>query len=296
LRLTFSNIRSFRRAEMNHMNAVAASVSPLAVKPHLNGTATRVRFDSVVQRFRMIKERPDTLRSMFTRFSTRRPEIRDFMALKGISFDIRDGEAIGIIGRNGSGKSTILKIIAGVYRPTVGRVEVNGRVSALIELGAGFHHELTGRENITIGGLLHGLNRKQICAREAGIIEFAELGSFIDSPVKQYSTGMYMRLAFALAVEVDGDILLVDEVLSVGDEAFRRKCMARIAELRKCGKTMVLVSHDMSAIRDLCSRALLFHRGDLLADGPPESVIGQYMQVDGWGKSCVTADAPLAHR
>lgn len=176
---------------------------------------------------------------------------------------------------------------ASVYKPTSGVAHVNGRVAALIELGAGFHHELTGRENIVINGLLHGLSRRQIRSREKQIIEFADLGPFIDSPVKQYSTGMYMRLAFAVAMEVDADILLVDEVLAVGDQSFREKCVSRMIDLRRQGKTIILVSHDMIAVRSLCSRAILFHAGELQADGLPQSVVERYLQPEVGAKADV---------
>lgn len=240
---------------------------------------TRIQFDNVVQRFRVIRERPDTLREVFARVFRSRARYHAFEALKGISFSVRDGEVVGIVGRNGSGKSTTLKIIAGVYRPTSGTVSVNGRVAALIELGAGFHGDLTGRENIVINGLMLGLSRRQIRDREQSIIEFAELGEFIDSPVKQYSSGMFMRLGFAIASEVDPDILLIDEILSVGDAAFQQKCIARIQEFLRHGKTIVYVSHSAAMIRELCSRALLLHEGILVADGEADKVISRYEEL-----------------
>jgi lipopolysaccharide transport system ATP-binding protein len=238
----------------------------------------RIRFENVVQRFRVIRERPDTLREVFTRVFRYKSQFCDFEALKGISFTIRDGETVGIVGRNGSGKSTTLKIIAGVYRPSSGIAEVSGHV-ALIELGAGFQPDLTGRENIVLSGLLLGLSRREIKSREESIVEFAELGDFIDSPVKQYSTGMYMRLGFAIASEVDPDILLMDEILAVGDTAFQQKCMARIQDFRRMGKTIVYVSHSAVAVVELCSRALLLHEGVLVADGSPDDVIDRYNEL-----------------
>jgi ABC-type polysaccharide/polyol phosphate transport system ATPase subunit len=239
----------------------------------------RIRFENVVQRFRVIRERPDTLREVFTHLFRNRSSYHDFEALKGISFTVSDGKVTGVIGRNGSGKSTILKIIAGVYDPTSGMVRVLGKVAALIELGAGFHPELTGRENIVLNGLLLGLSRREIQAREEQIIDFAELGEFIDSPVKQYSSGMYMRLGFAIATEVDPDILLIDEILAVGDAAFQQKCTARIDEFHQRSKTIVFVSHDMNSVRQLCQRVLLLHDGVLLADGPPEQVVARYEEL-----------------
>ncbi len=239
----------------------------------------RIRFENVVQRFRVIRERPDTLREAFTHLFRNRSSYHDFEALKAISFNIQDGEVTGVIGRNGSGKSTILKIIAGVYQPTSGAVQVSGKVAALIELGAGFHPDLTGRENIVINGLLLGLSRREIQAREERIINFAELGEFIDSPIKQYSSGMYMRLGFAIATEVDPDILLIDEILAVGDAAFQQKCLGRVDEFRQRSKTIVFVSHDMTSIRRLCQRVLLLHDGVLLVDGPPEQVVVRYEEL-----------------
>lgn len=238
-----------------------------------------IRFENVVQRFRVIRERPDTLREAFTRVLRYRSQIFDFEALKGISFSISAGETVGIVGRNGSGKSTTLKIIAGVYQPTSGVANVSGHVAALIELGAGFHADLTGRENIVMNGLILGMSRREIQAREESIIEFAELGDFIDSPVKQYSTGMYMRLGFAIAVEVDPDILLIDEILAVGDAAFSQKCMARIEDFRERGKTIVYVSHAMATVKQLCTRALLIHEGVLLADGSPDEIYDKYNEL-----------------
>ncbi len=235
-----------------------------------------VRFENVVQRFRVVQERPDTLREAFAHLFRRHRKIYEFEALKGVSFQVAPGETVGIIGRNGSGKSTILKIIAGVYTPTSGLVKINGKVAALIELGAGFQPELTGRENIVLNGLLLGFSRREIGKREAKIVEFAELGDFIDTAVKQYSSGMYMRLAFAVAAEVDPDVLLIDEILAVGDAGFQRKCLERVERFRQARKTIVLVSHDMGTVRSLCHRLLLVHNGELIDDGPVERVAVRY--------------------
>jgi ABC-2 type transport system ATP-binding protein len=238
--------------------------------------SARICFQNVVQRFRLIQERPDTLREAFAHLFRNRVSYHDFEALKRVSFVIREGETVAIVGRNGSGKSTILKIIAGVYRPTSGGVKVSGKVSALIELGAGFHPDLTGRENIILNGLLLGLSRQEIRSREQQILDFAELGDFIDSPVKQYSSGMYARLGFAVATEVDPDILLIDEILAVGDAPFQEKCLARIDDFRQRGKTIVYVSHSLPSVRRLCERALLVHDGVLLADGNTDQVLAAY--------------------
>ena len=238
-----------------------------------------IQLTDVVQRFRLIRDRPDTLREAFTKMFRRRDDFQLFEALKGISLTIGKGEVVGIIGRNGSGKSTILKVIAGIYEPTSGRVETVGKIAALIELGTGFHHELTGRENIAINGMLLGYSRREMKALESQIIDFAELGDFIDSPVKQYSSGMYMRLAFAVATEVYPDILLVDEILAVGDAPFQEKCMQRMLNFTASGNTIVFVSHDMHAMRNFCSRIILIHSGKQVDDGPPDRVIAQYEEL-----------------
>jgi len=240
-----------------------------------------IEFEDVVQRFRRIKERPDTLREVFAKIRHYRSNYQVFEALKHVSFRVSQGQMVGIIGRNGSGKSTVLKLAAGVYRPTSGRVLVKGTIAPLIELGAGFHHELTGRENILLNGLLLGLTKKQVKQREERIVEFAELGDFIDSPVKQYSSGMYMRLAFSVAIEVDPDILIIDEILSVGDLGFREKCFDRILAFKAAGKTIFLVTHDARTVQQYCDRALLLHTGVLVADGAPDEVIQRYEQILG---------------
>jgi ABC-type polysaccharide/polyol phosphate transport system ATPase subunit len=236
----------------------------------------RILFEDVVQRFRLIQERPDTLREAFAHLFRKRTNYHDFEALKGISFVVREGETVAIIGRNGSGKSTILKIIAGVYRRSAGLVRVSGQVGALIELGAGFHPDLTGRENIVLNGLLLGLSKQEIQSREEQILDFAELGEFIDSPVKQYSSGMFMRLGFAVATEIDPDILLIDEILAVGDEAFQKKCATRLRDFQDRGKTIIIVSHSLAEVRLFSRRALMIDGGTLLADGPTDEVIARY--------------------
>jgi homopolymeric O-antigen transport system ATP-binding protein len=238
-----------------------------------------VQFEDVVQRFRVIQERHDTLREAFARITSSRTTYHEFEAVKHVSFEVSKGEVVGIIGRNGSGKSTILKLVAGVYAPTSGRVGVNGSIAPLIELGAGFHHELTGRENILLNGLLLGLSKRQVQERESRIIEFAELGEFIDSPIKQYSSGMYMRLAFSVATQVDPDILIVDEILSVGDGGFREKCFDRIRQFRDSGKTILMVSHDMGTMSSFCTRLLLIHQGKLVEEGEPSRIVARYHEL-----------------
>ncbi len=249
-----------------------------------------ISVNNVTQRFRVIHERPDTLRELFARFLRNNATFHDFDAVKNASIQIPKGQIVGLIGRNGSGKSTLLKIIAGVYRPTTGSVQVRGTLAPLIELGAGFHPELTGRENILINGLLMGYSKDEMERRESGIIEFAEIGEFIDAPVKQYSTGMYTRLAFAVATEVDPEILLLDEILAVGDAPFKQKCLTRIEAFRDRGKTMVYVTHDMQQVRNYCDRAIFLNRGEIMADGEPDEVIRAYMAL--WSPEAVAAATP----
>jgi ABC-type polysaccharide/polyol phosphate transport system ATPase subunit len=200
-----------------------------------------------------------------------------FEALRGVTFDVAAGKTFGIIGRNGSGKSTMLKLIAGIGKPTSGTVRVDGRVSALIELGAGFHPEISGRENVFINGMMLGLSKREIASRFDEIVRFAELEEFIDAPVKTYSSGMYMRLGFAVAINVDPDVLLVDEVLAVGDETFTHKCLDKFAEFRRRGKTVLLVTHSLDMVTRFCDEALWLDSGVVRAQGDPKRVIDTYL-------------------
>jgi ABC-type polysaccharide/polyol phosphate transport system ATPase subunit len=235
-----------------------------------------IRVENVTQKFRVIHERPDTLRELFSKFLRHTVQYHEFDAVKNVSFTVGEGEMVGIIGRNGSGKSTLLKIIAGVYRPTSGRVEVQGSIAPLLELGAGMHPELTGRENILLNGLLMGYSKRQMQEKEESIIDFAEIGDFIDAPMKQYSSGMYTRLAFAVATEVNPAILILDEILAVGDTAFQEKCFHRIRWFRESGKTILLVTHAMSQVVEYCDRAILLNRGSVIFDGEPEEAAEVY--------------------
>ncbi len=205
-----------------------------------------------------------------------RPE-ETFPALTGVSFAVPKGITFGVIGRNGSGKSTALKLVAGITKPTSGTVTVSGRVSALIELGAGFHPEISGRENVFINGIMLGLSKREVAARFDDIVEFAELKDFIDAPVKTYSSGMYMRLGFAVAIHVDPDVLLVDEVLAVGDEGFTHKCLDKFAEFRRHGKTILLVTHSLGLVERFCDQALWLDHGRAQAQGDPRRVIDAYL-------------------
>ncbi len=200
-----------------------------------------------------------------------------FQALNNVSFTVPKGSTFGVIGRNGSGKSTALKLVAGITKPTSGTVLVEGRISALIELGAGFHPEISGRENVFINGIMLGLTRREIQDRFDEIVEFAEMREFIDAPVKTYSSGMYMRLGFAVAIHVDPDVLLVDEVLAVGDEGFTHKCLDKFSEFKRRGKTILLVTHSLGLVERFCDEAVWLDHGEKLAEGDPKRVIGAYL-------------------
>jgi ABC-type polysaccharide/polyol phosphate transport system ATPase subunit len=200
-----------------------------------------------------------------------------FPALQGVSFKVAAGQTYGIIGRNGSGKSTALKVVAGITKPTSGTVTVVGRISALIELGAGFHPEISGRENVFINGIMLGLSKREVARRFDEIVEFAELKDFIDAPVKTYSSGMYMRLGFAVAIHVDPDVLLVDEVLAVGDEGFTHKCLDKFSELKRRGKTILLVTHSLGLVERFCDEALWLDGGRVRGEGDPRRVVGAYL-------------------
>jgi ABC-type polysaccharide/polyol phosphate transport system ATPase subunit len=231
----------------------------------------------VSKKFRLIKERNNSLKATILR--GRRVVADDFWALRGVSFEVYQGETFGLIGENGSGKSTMLKCLTGILRPNEGSVAVHGKVSALLELGAGFHPELSGRENVFLNGAILGLSQKELRRRFDEIVEFAGIGQFIDEPVKNYSSGMYVRLGFSVAINVDPDVLLVDEVLAVGDEGFQRKCNEKFADLRSHGKTIVLVSHGMSTVQNLCDRVAWFSHGQLMQAGPPNEVIEAYVET-----------------
>jgi ABC-type polysaccharide/polyol phosphate transport system ATPase subunit len=238
-----------------------------------------ISFHDVGMCFRMHREKVTTLKeAVLGRFRHVR-DVDEFWALRDVSFEIRGGESVAIIGHNGSGKSTTLRIAAGVLRPTHGTARVEGRVSPLIELAAGFDPDLSGRDNVFLNGALLGHSRRDMARRFDRIVEFAELGEFIDVPVKNYSSGMYARLGFAIAVDVHHEILMVDEVLAVGDERFQEKCMARIREIRASGCTILYVSHDMAGVKELCPRVLVMHHGRLEFDGPPDPAIARYREL-----------------
>jgi ABC-type polysaccharide/polyol phosphate transport system ATPase subunit len=229
--------------------------------------------------FLLRKERDRTLKGTLLGAIRRRGVRNDLWALRGVGFAVRRGETFGIIGANGAGKSTLLGVLAGTIRPTEGHVRVAGRISSLLELGAGFHPDLTGRENVYLNGSILGLPRAYIDSKFDDIVRFAGLAEFIDSPVKHYSSGMYVRLGFSVAVEVDPDVLLVDEVLAVGDEAFRKKCLRKMAAFQEAGKTIVVVSHDLDTVKRICSRAMLLGEGHVIELGEPEAVVREYTRL-----------------
>ncbi len=198
-------------------------------------------------------------------------------ALQGVSFKVLRGEVLGVIGRNGAGKSTLLKILSRITRPTSGEIRLRGRVGSLLEVGTGFHPELTGRENIYLNGAILGMHRKEINAKFDQIVEFSEIGRFLDTPVKRYSSGMYMRLAFSVAAHLEPEILLVDEVLAVGDAAFQKKCLGKMGQVAGEGRTVLFVSHNMGAIQALCSRSILLADGRIVEDGPSNQVVQSYL-------------------
>ena len=212
-----------------------------------------------------------------------------FTALDGVSFEVPKGTTFGVIGENGSGKSTLLKLLAGITRPTRGTLDVQGRVSALIELGAGFHPEISGRENVAINGIMLGLTRREVAERFDDIVAFAELERFIDAPVKTYSSGMYARLGFAVAIHVDPDVLLIDEVLAVGDESFTRKCLDKIGEFRRRGKTILIVSHSLGLMEKMCDDVLWLRQGRVADGGDPKRVVDAYLTYVAGGEEALLA-------
>lgn len=240
------------------------------------GAEIAIRAQNLTKEFLLSHQPYSSLKGLLLAFLPKRME--HIVALKEVSFTIHQGETVGVIGRNGSGKSTLLGIIARVYRPTSGSITVNGRVAPLLELGAGFHPDLTGLENIYFNGVILGLTRRQVAERLPEIIAFAELEDYIDAPIRTYSSGMLMRLGFAIAAHVDADILLVDEVLAVGDAHFQQKCYRKIREFQEQGRTILFVSHDMEAVRQVAQRALWLDKGVLRADGEVNTVIEAYLQ------------------
>jgi lipopolysaccharide transport system ATP-binding protein len=239
-----------------------------------------IKFDHVSKRYRVFRQSENgSSNGSFVRRLLGSGAVNDFWAVNDVSFTVARGEALGIIGHNGAGKSTILKLLYNITRPTRGEIMIEGRLAALIEVASGFHPELTGRENVYLNGSLLGMRRAEITKKLASIIEFAGVAPFIDTPVKRYSSGMYLRLGFAIAAHLESDVLLLDEVLAVGDANFQAKCIGRITELKQAQKTIVFVSHNLSAVESLCDRVLLLHQGKVISSGAPKAVIAEYEQL-----------------
>jgi ABC-type polysaccharide/polyol phosphate transport system ATPase subunit len=236
-----------------------------------------IRAEAVSRRFRVHPHEVRTLKELL--LSPARGRATDVWALRDVTFAVEPGEAVGLVGRNGSGKTTLLKLVSGILKPTAGSLGVGGRVGSLLELGAGFHPDFTGRENVFLNGAIHGLTRTQVRERMDEIVAFAELEDAIDLPVRTYSSGMYMRLGFAIAAHVEADLLLLDEVFAVGDEAFQRRCFGKIFEFKQRGGTIVFVSHDASAVERLCDRAILLRQGRLEFDGVTHDAIVRYHRM-----------------
>ena len=250
-----------------------------------------IRVSNVTKSYRLYRRQRDRLwESLGLDF---KKNYKEKHALNGVSFSVKRGETVGIIGTNGSGKSTMLKLITGVLTPTAGKIEVEGRISALLELGAGFNMEYTGIENIYLNGTMIGFTKEEIDSRLQSIIGFADIGDYINQPVKSYSSGMFVRLAFAVAINIDPEILIVDEALSVGDVFFQSKCYRKFEEFKRDGKTILFVSHDLSAISRYCDRAVLLNQGDKIYEGTPKEAIDIYKKVlvDQFHKGSGTADA-----
>jgi ABC-type polysaccharide/polyol phosphate transport system ATPase subunit len=226
--------------------------------------------------FRVHHEKANSIKQLIA--GKGRNRFDEFTALKDVSFDVREGEVFGVIGHNGSGKSTLLKCMAGILQPNSGSVTVNKRMSALLELGAGFHPELSGRDNVFLNAAILGMGRREIASRFDAIVEFSGLENFIDAPVKTYSTGMYVRLAFAVAINVDPQLLIIDEILAVGDVTFQQKCMEKFVDFRNEGRTIVLVTHAMNSVRDMCDRAVWLEHGKLIAEGDPAELVEAYTE------------------
>lgn len=272
------------------MSRVAVRVEQVSKRYSRGTAASYLRFSELLWR---------AVRQPFQQTGFHRQNTAEFWALQDLSFEVREGEVLGVIGRNGAGKSTLLKILSRITRPTSGRIAWRGRVGSLLEVGTGFHPELTGRENIFLNGAVLGMARSEIARKLDEIVAFAEIDEFLDTPVKRYSSGMYVRLAFAVAAHLEPEILLVDEVLAVGDYAFQRKCLGKMHDVATAGRTILFVSHNLTAVTSLCSRAILLEQGRLVEDGHPETVVKRFLTSgvnSGWEHLWTEAEAPGTDR
>lgn len=242
-------------------------------------TETAIKVDNVYKKFKLVYDKPFTLKERLIFWKNKKVNYHE--VLKNINLDIKKGETVALIGVNGSGKSTLLKLMTKIIYPTKGKITTNGKLTSLLELGAGFHPDFTGRENIYFNASIFGLTAAEIDKRIDDIIEFSELGEFIEAPVRTYSSGMYMRLAFSVAINVDADILLIDEILAVGDQHFQDKCFEKLHELKKSDKTIVIVSHSLDSIKKLCDRGVWIYEGEIRKDGKIKETIDEYLKVCG---------------
>ena len=258
-----------------NLPTVSETIQDLALDPVVTSQEV-VHLENVAVRYRVPTDRIGTFKEYLIRTLRRQVQIRTFWALNDVSLDVHRGEVFGLIGDNGAGKSTLLKVVARVLRPTMGRVIVRGRVAPLLELGAGFHPELTGKENIFLNGSLLGYSHAEMSEKYQQIVDFSELGDFIEAPIRTYSSGMYARLGFSVATAHEPEVLIIDEILGVGDESFQQKCANRIAQFRQNGASILFVSHSMSTIQSMCQRAAWLDHGKLMAMGEPTQVIQAY--------------------
>lgn len=249
------------------------------MKKNITNNENAIVVKDVYKRFKLVYDKPFTLKERLLFWKNTKVGYHD--VLKNISLEIKKGETVALIGVNGSGKSTLLKLMTKIIYPTSGSITTNGKLTSLLELGAGFHPDFTGRENIYFNASIFGLTAKEIDNRIQDIIDFSELGEFIEAPVRTYSSGMYMRLAFSVAINVDADILLIDEILAVGDQHFQDKCFAKLEELKNSNKTIVIVSHSLDSVKKLCNRAIWVYNGEIRKDGKTEEVIDEYLKVCG---------------
>lgn len=238
-----------------------------------------IEVNNVTKQFKLYYDKANTLKEKLIFWKRSKNDVA--VVLKNIDLDIKKGETVALIGTNGSGKSTLLKLLTKIIYPTVGKIKTKGKLTSLLELGAGFHPDFSGRENIYFNASIFGLTRKQIDERINEIIAFSELEGYIDNPVRTYSSGMYMRLAFSVAINVDADILLIDEILAVGDQHFQDKCFNRLKELKASEKTIVIVTHDLEAVKRICNRVVWIYEGNIRMDGDPKEVISEYQKICG---------------